>query len=78
MNGQTSESFEVGSSAPMYAMYDFEPRTEDEMQLLTGDRITIISREGPDQDWWLGKNERTGEEGLFPPTFIGSKVIGTL
>ena len=65
----------------LYALYDFSPRTEDEMELITGDPVTVITRKGPDglvaEDWWLGRNVRTFAEGLFPPAYVGSEMPST-
>ena len=70
-SSNTDEEGAESGSSRLFALYSFDPRTEDEIVLKTGDGVTVLDKDGPDQDWWHGRNERTGEEGLFPRVYIG-------
>lgn len=46
------------------ALYDYEASEENELSFTEGDEIEEI--EFPSEEWWSGKNVRTGDVGLFP------------
>lgn len=50
------------------AEYDYEAGEENELTFEENDKIINISF--VDDDWWLGKLEKTGEEGLFPSNYV--------
>lgn len=52
-------------------MFPYKPASEDELELITGDIITILSKELPDKGWWKG--ELKGKVGVFPDNFV--KII---
>jgi hypothetical protein len=37
-----------------------------------GDEIVVFEKMNP--DWWLGKNQRTGTEGVFPMNYVQEHV----
>lgn len=49
-------------------LYPYEPSNGDELELVEGDIITIISKELPDKGWWKG--ELHGKVGVFPDNFV--------
>lgn len=49
-------------------LYPYEPANGDELELIEGDIITIISKELPDKGWWKG--ELHGKAGVFPDNFV--------
>ncbi|XP_055677926.1 CD2-associated protein isoform X1 [Lutzomyia longipalpis] len=49
-------------------LYPYEPMNEDELELLEGDIITILSKDLPDKGWWKG--ELRGKMGVFPDNFV--------
>ena len=49
-------------------LYAYSPANEDELKLIEGDIITIISKELPDKGWWKG--ELKGKVGVFPDNFV--------
>lgn len=49
-------------------LYPYEPVNEDELELLEGDIITILSKDLPDKGWWKG--ELRGKVGVFPDNFV--------
>lgn len=49
-------------------LYPYEPANGDELELIEGDIITIISKELPDKGWWKG--EMHGKVGVFPDNFV--------
>lgn len=50
------------------ALYDYAPRTDQEVELNVDDRV-VVSRKD-DDGWWKGRNKRTGREGLFPANYV--------
>lgn len=49
-------------------LYPYEPANGDELELIEGDIITIISKDLPDKGWWKG--ELHGKMGVFPDNFV--------
>ncbi|XP_011049336.1 PREDICTED: SH3 domain-containing kinase-binding protein 1 isoform X3 [Acromyrmex echinatior] len=54
-------------------LFPYEAANEDELTLVEGDTIIILSKDAPDKGWWKG--ELNGQVGLFPDNFV--EVIGT-
>ncbi|CAI7581582.1 unnamed protein product [Penicillium viridicatum] len=50
------------------AMYAYNPTDAGDLALLPQDRIQIT--EHMNDDWWRGRNERTGQEGIFPRSYV--------
>ena len=50
------------------AKYDFMSHEANELPMQVGDVITVI--EEVDNNWWRGRNTRTGAEGLFPVPYV--------
>ncbi|EMG46135.1 hypothetical protein G210_3629 [Candida maltosa Xu316] len=50
------------------AEYDYEKDEDNEIGFSEGDLIVDI--EFVDEDWWQGKNSKTGEVGLFPANYV--------
>ncbi len=48
-------------------MYDYEAQGGQELDLVEGDIITIISRE--DDVWWCGQLS-DGRKGMFPAAYV--------
>ncbi|XP_012283228.1 SH3 domain-containing kinase-binding protein 1 [Orussus abietinus] len=53
-------------------IFPYESVNKDELTLVEGDIITLLSRDAPDKGWWKG--ELRGQIGLFPDNFV--EVIG--
>ncbi|KAJ0178887.1 hypothetical protein K1T71_005662 [Dendrolimus kikuchii] len=49
-------------------LFPYEAVNEDELTLVVGDIVTIISKDAPDRGWWRG--EVHGAVGLFPDNFV--------
>lgn len=49
-------------------LFAYAPANEDELKLVEGDIITILSKELPDKGWWKG--ELRGRIGVFPDNFV--------
>lgn len=49
-------------------LFAYAPANEDELRLVEGDIITILSKELPDKGWWKG--ELKGRVGVFPDNFV--------
>ncbi|KAG5339647.1 RAB8A protein, partial [Acromyrmex charruanus] len=54
-------------------LFPYEAANEDELTLVEGDTIIILSKDAPDKGWWKG--ELNGQVGLFPDNFV--EMIGT-
>ncbi|TFK28998.1 hypothetical protein FA15DRAFT_700565 [Coprinopsis marcescibilis] len=53
----------------VYALHDFQPEHEDELDFHAGERIEIVERDDLYGDgWWQGRNA-AGKEGLFPQSY---------
>jgi LAS seventeen-binding protein 1/2 len=50
------------------SIYDFNPTDAGDLALQTRDRIAIT--EFMNADWAKGRNERTGQEGIFPRSYV--------
>ncbi|XP_011148601.1 SH3 domain-containing kinase-binding protein 1-like isoform X1 [Harpegnathos saltator] len=53
-------------------LFPYEAANEDELTLVEGEIVTLLSRDAPDKGWWKG--ELRGQVGLFPDNFVD--VIG--
>jgi len=53
------------------ALYAYNPTDAGDLALLPNDRIAVL--EYMNAEWWKGKNERTGLEGIFPRSYV--KVV---
>ena len=53
------------------ASYEFHPEEEGELYFKRGDQIKVLEKEG---EWWKGINMSTGNEGLFPATYVQKKA----
>lgn len=49
-------------------LYAYNPANDDELKLVEGDIITILSKDLPDKGWWKG--ELKGRVGVFPDNFV--------
>lgn len=49
-------------------LYAYNPLNEDELKLVEGDVVTVLSKELPDKGWWKG--ELRGKVGVFPDNFV--------
>lgn len=56
------------ASTSAVAQYDYEKDEDNEVEFNEGDIIVDI--EFVDEEWWSGKNSRTGEIGLFPGSYV--------
>ncbi|KXS10092.1 hypothetical protein M427DRAFT_63025 [Gonapodya prolifera JEL478] len=52
------------------ALYDYEAAEDNELSFSEGDKIVNIDKVS--DDWWSGKNSRTGKIGLFPCNYIST------
>ncbi|XP_011876612.1 PREDICTED: SH3 domain-containing kinase-binding protein 1 isoform X2 [Vollenhovia emeryi] len=53
-------------------LFPYEAANEDELTLVEGDVIALLSKDAPDKGWWRG--ELKGQVGLFPDNFV--EMIG--
>lgn len=53
----------------VFAVFNFQGTTEEDLPLIAGERIEVLSRDDEFGDgWWEGVNER-GQQGLFPKIY---------
>ncbi len=50
----------------MIVLYDYEAQGDQELNLIEGDIVNIMSKE--DEVWWFG--ECKGMKGMFPSTYV--------
>ena len=50
------------------ALYAYNGPDAGDLALLANDRISVLEHMNP--DWWKGRNERTGLEGIFPSNYV--------
>lgn len=50
------------------AMYAYNPADAGDLALASHDRIAVL--EFMNADWWKGRSERTGMEGIFPRSYV--------
>lgn len=61
---------EVGHAVALYRYNDPDPR---DLNFEVGDHISVT--EFTNADWWMGKNIRTGEEGIFPMSYVRKEAF---
>ncbi|XP_058796533.1 CD2-associated protein-like isoform X2 [Phymastichus coffea] len=49
-------------------LFPYEAANDDELTIVEGDIITLLSKDAPDKGWWKG--ELKGQIGLFPDNFV--------
>ncbi|CDM31952.1 hypothetical protein DTO006G1_6133 [Penicillium roqueforti] len=54
------------------AMYEFKSTDPGDLDLKPHDRVQIT--EEINAHWWRGRNERTGQEGIFPGSYVDEKA----
>ncbi|KAL9050945.1 MAG: hypothetical protein Q9162_006330 [Coniocarpon cinnabarinum] len=50
------------------ALYAYKPSDAGDLELQARDRIAVT--EYMNAEWWKGRSERTGEEGIFPRSYV--------
>jgi hypothetical protein len=50
------------------ALYNYNAADAGDLSLQPNDRVAIT--EYMNAEWWKGKNERTGQEGIFPRSYV--------
>ncbi|EPS26965.1 hypothetical protein POX_g08737 [Penicillium oxalicum] len=50
------------------ALWAYTPTDAGDLALAQNDRIVVL--EHMNDDWWRGRNERTGKEGIFPKSYV--------
>lgn len=60
----------VGPPALAYAtaMYQYNAQDAGDLALMPNDKIIV--HEYMNNEWWKGRNERTGQEGIFPASYV--------
>uniref|UniRef100_A0A8C5IWJ9 Tyrosine-protein kinase n=1 Tax=Junco hyemalis TaxID=40217 RepID=A0A8C5IWJ9_JUNHY len=49
------------------ALYDFPASSDRDLELVKGEKLQVLSKEG---DWWLAKSLSTGRKGYIPSNFV--------
>lgn len=50
------------------AMYQYNAQDAGDLALMPNDKITVT--EYMNNEWWKGRNERTGMDGIFPASYV--------
>jgi hypothetical protein len=50
------------------ALYRYQGSDDRDVSFEKDDKISV--HEYMNQDWWMGRNERTGREGIFPRNYV--------
>lgn len=50
------------------ALYDYEPRTSEDLRFQKGEKLEII--DDTQGDWWLAVSKLTGEKGYIPSNYV--------
>jgi len=50
------------------ALYNYDKKRDDELQLYKGQRVLIL--EESEDDWWRGRNMENGQDGWFPSNYV--------
>jgi hypothetical protein len=54
------------------ALYEYKAQRGDELDLELGDEILVLVKEN--DNWWMGKLVKNGQEGYFPASYVQEKV----
>ena len=54
------------------ALYEYKAQRGDELDLILGDEIQVLVKEN--ENWWMGKLMKNGQEGYFPASYVQEKV----
>ncbi|KAI9850358.1 MAG: hypothetical protein M1838_005805 [Thelocarpon superellum] len=60
-----------GAAPPLIvasALYAYSPTDAGDVALQPNDRVAVL--EYVNEEWWKGRNERTGQEGIFPRAYV--------
>ncbi|KAF1940323.1 SH3-domain-containing protein [Clathrospora elynae] len=60
----------VGPAVLAYAaaMYQYNAQDTGDLALMPNDKVVVT--EFMNNEWWKGRNERTGMEGIFPASYV--------
>lgn len=50
------------------ALYAYQPTDARDLAIVPNDRIAVT--EFTNAEWWKGRSERTGQEGIFPRSYV--------
>lgn len=74
-NNADRTSTSSSSNGHYCALYDYIPQKEDELRLVRGRDVEILSkdkRDCGDKNWWMGRSN--GQYGIFPSSFVVEKT----
>jgi hypothetical protein len=49
-------------------MYQYNAQDTGDLALMPNDKVVVT--EYMNNEWWKGRNERTGQEGIFPASYV--------
>ncbi|KAF2874392.1 SH3 domain-containing protein [Massariosphaeria phaeospora] len=58
------------------AMYQYNAQDAGDLALMPNDKIVV--HEYMNNEWWKGLNERTGQEGIFPASYVRREEKGLM
>ncbi|CAG5106829.1 Oidioi.mRNA.OKI2018_I69.chr1.g3019.t1.cds [Oikopleura dioica] len=68
----TQEKLGVVNKASVYALFDYDAESSDELSFKEGDLLYVKRRGDSDEDkWWWSRHSDTGREGYVPRNYLG-------
>ncbi|KAI8979194.1 hypothetical protein BDF20DRAFT_912820 [Mycotypha africana] len=59
----------IHTTTKAIVLHSYHPESDDEIQLIRGEYITIVDSQNQSKGWWKGTNEK-GATGIFPANFV--------
>ena len=69
MMSETTEN-KAKTSNLYQVLYDYKANHDDELTLVRGNTIKLISKTTGDEGWWNGFNLSDGKKGIFPSNYV--------
>ncbi|CBY12202.1 unnamed protein product [Oikopleura dioica] len=68
----TQEKLGIVNKASVYALFDYDAESSDELSFKEGDLLYVKRRGDNDEDkWWWSRHSDTGREGYVPRNYLG-------
>ena len=74
-NNAARSSTSSSSNGQYFALYDYFPQKDDELRLVQGRDVEILSKDKRDcgnKNWWMGRSN--GQFGIFPSSYVVEKT----
>ena len=68
MGGRTTKEPEPKAGRTFIALFDYESRTDEDLDFKAGDHLIIL--DDMEFDWWMAKNKQSSKSGYIPSNFV--------